>query len=312
MWWSFARRTLRRGDGGEKMSHGDTRFGSDATIACIQMRPELGRKEANVAHSVALLERAAESGASLAVLPELCSTGYMFETRAEAFAAAEPLSDGPTVRAWEDAARRLGLHVVAGIAERDGGSLYNSAVLIGPEGHLGTFRKVHLWGNENLFFEPGNLGFPVFHTPLGRIGVAICYDGWFPETFRLYGLQGADLVCVPTNWVPIPGQREDQPAMATILHMAAAHANSMFIACADRVGTERGQPFEGQSVILAPTGWPVAGPAGRENEEVLLARVNLSDARRSRNWNAFNQPMRDRRTDVYDEMLGSKLPRGWH
>ena len=101
------------------MSHDDARFGSDATIACIQMRPELGRKEANVARSVALLERAAEGGASLAVLPELCSTGYMFETRVEAFAAAEPLPDGPTVRAWEEAARRLGLHVVAGIAERD-------------------------------------------------------------------------------------------------------------------------------------------------------------------------------------------------
>ncbi len=100
--------------------------------------------------------------------------------------------------------------------------------------------------------------------------------------------------------------------MANILHQAAAHSNSIFIACADRVGTERGQPFEGQSVIVAPTGWLVAGPASREGEEIIYARVNLSDARRLRNWNAFNQVLRDRRTDVYGEMLGAEIRRGWY
>jgi predicted amidohydrolase len=86
----------------------------------------------------------------------------------------------------------------------------------------------------------------------------------------------------------------------------------MFIACADRVGIERGQPFEGQSVIIAPTGWPIAGPASREEEAMLVATLDLADARRARAWNGFNQPMRDRRTDVYDEMLGSRLPRSWY
>jgi predicted amidohydrolase len=169
-----------------------------------------------------------------------------------------------------------------------------------------------LWNEEVLYFEPGDLGFPVFQTPIGRIGVAICYDGWFPETFRLCALQGADIVCVPTNWVPIPGQAEGRQAMANILAMGAAHSNSMFIACADRVGTERGQPFEGQSLIVNYTGWPVAGPASRDSEEIVLAEVNLSEARRMRNWNAFNQVLRDRRTDVYDEMLGSSAKSGWY
>jgi len=169
-----------------------------------------------------------------------------------------------------------------------------------------------LWAAENLFFEPGDLGFPVFKTPIGRIGVAICYDGWFPETFRLQALQGADIVCVPTNWVPIPGQEAGRPAMANILHQAAAHSNSLFIACADRVGTERGQLFEGQSVIVNCTGWLVAGPASRDRQEIIYGRVDLADARRKRNWNAFNQVLRDRRTDVYDEMLGSELKRGWY
>ena len=110
--------------------------------------------------------------------------------------------------------------------------LYNSSVVIGPQGHLGTFRKVHLWNEENLFFEPGNLGMPVFRTPIGRIASNICYDSWFPESFRLAALQGADIVCVPTNWVPMPNQPEDQLAMANILCMAGAHSNSVFVAAA--------------------------------------------------------------------------------
>jgi len=94
--------------------------------------------------------------------------------------------------------------------------------------------------------------------------------------------------------------------------MAAAHSNSLFIACADRIGTERGQPFEGQSVIVGCTGWPVAGPASRDAEEIVLAVVDLGQARRARNWNEFNQVLRDRRTDVYDEMLGSKHVPSWY
>jgi predicted amidohydrolase len=224
-------------------------------IACIQMQPVIGRVEANVVHSIELINRAAELGAKLVVLPELSNTGYVFKSREEAFAVAEPVQGGRTVKAWSEVAAKHRLHLVAGICERDGDRLFNSAVLIGPAGHIGTFRKVHLWNEENLYFEPGDLGFPVFHTAIGRIGMAICYDGWFPESYRLAALQGADIVCVPTNWVPIPGQAEGREAMANILAMAAAHSNSIYIACADRVGTERGQPFEGQSLIVSFTGW---------------------------------------------------------
>jgi N-carbamoylputrescine amidase len=286
----------------------------DATIgiSCIQMRPVIGDIAGNVAHSIALIEKAAARGADVVVLPELANSGYMFASRKEAFALSEAVPDGPTTRAWIETAARLNVHIVAGICERASTRLYNSAVVVGPEGHIGTFRKVHLWNEELLYFERGDLGFPVFDTRLGRIGVGICYDCWFPETFRLAALQGADVVCVPTNWVPIPGQAEGREAMANILVMAAAHSNSIFIACADRVGTERGQPFEGQSLIVGHTGWPLAGPASREDEEILVARVNLGEARRQRNWNAFNQVLRDRRSDVYGEMLGSSMKPGWH
>ena len=281
-------------------------------IACIQMQPAIGKVEDNVAHSIGLINRAVEQGAALVVLPELSNTGYMFKSREEAFALSEPIAGGPTVKAWSEIAAKHKLHLVAGICERDGSKLFNSAVLIGPAGHVGTFRKVHLWNEENLYFEPGDLGFPVYHTAIGRIGMAICYDGWFPETYRLAALQGADIVCVPTNWVPIPGQAPGREAMANILAMAAAHSNSIYIACADRVGTERGQPFEGQSLIVGHTGWPVAGPASRDKEEIVIADVALGEARRARNWNAFNQVLRDRRSDLYDEMLGSDIKRGWY
>ena len=281
-------------------------------IACIQMQPVIGKVEDNVAHSIGLISRAVELGAKLVVLPELSNTGYMFQSREEAFALSEPIPNGPTVKTWSEIAAKHKLHLVAGICERDENKLFNSAVLIGPSGYIGTFRKVHLWNEENLYFEPGDLGFPVFHTAIGRIGMAICYDGWFPETYRLSALQGADIVCVPTNWVPIPGQAEGREAMANILTMAAAHSNSIYIACADRVGTERGQLFEGQSLIVGHTGWPVAGPASRDKEEILTADVALGEARRARNWNAFNQVLRDRRSDLYDEMLGSDIKRGWY
>jgi N-carbamoylputrescine amidase len=278
---------------------------SPLRVACLQMEPHIGRKEENVARSLAMIAEAAAAGADLVVLPELCNTGYVFETREEAFSLAESVPDGPTTHAWMQAAKQHDLFVVAGITERAGDKLYNAAVMVGPRGYVGTYRKNHLWGAEKLYFEPGDLGMPVFHAGAGRIAVAICYDIWFPETFRLAALQGADLLCVATNWVPMAEQPAHLPMMANILAMGGAHTNSMFVAAADRVGVERGQPFLGNSLIVNPAGWPLAGPASTEREEMLIADLNLADARRQRSLNAFNQLLRDRRTDVYGEMLGS-------
>lgn len=275
-------------------------------IACIQIEPVVGDKARNVRRSMEMIEQAAGQGAQLIVLPELCNSGYVFESMDEARALAEPVPGGPTVATWSEAAAKHGLHLVAGINEADGETLYNSAVVIGPQGYIGTFRKVHLWNQENRFFTPGNLDFPIFDTPVGRLGSAICYDAWFPETFRECALQGADIVCVPTNWVPINGQREDREAMANILVMAAAHSNSVFIACADRVGTERGQPFIGQSLIVSFTGWPIGGPATPNREEIIYADADLSDPARRGAWNEFNRnPLGDRRPAVYADLAGS-------
>jgi len=285
---------------------------SSLRVATIQMEPRVGQKETNVARSLALMAEAAKGGAQLVVLPELCNSGYVFETREEAFELAEEIPTGASSRAWMDAAKKYNLYVVAGIAEREGETLFNSAVVLGPKGYIGTYRKNHLWGAENLFFEPGNLGVPVFRIGAGRIACAICYDIWFPEIFRLAALQGADLLCVPTNWVPMPSQPKDSMVMANILAMAGAHSNSMFVAAADRVGVERGQPFLGNSVIVSHSGWLLAGPASADGEEILFANMNLSDARRKRSLNEFNQVLRDRRTDFYDQMLGASAKPGWY
>lgn len=274
-------------------------------VASVQTAPVMGDVAANVARSIELAEQAAAQGARLVVLPELANTGYMFASRQEAHALAESVPDGPSSRAWIALAQRLGIYLVAGIAERSGGKLYNAAIIAGPDGYLGTYRKLHLWGDENLFFEPGDLGLPVFHTELGRIGVAICYDGWFPEVYRLLALRGADIVAVPTNWVPMPGQTPDGPAMAHALAIAGAHSNGLTLVCADRVGVERGQPFVGRSLIVGSQGWTSAGPASHDREEVLLAPVDVMASRRARQLNDFNHVLRDRRRDLYDELLGA-------
>lgn len=283
--------------------------GHFVTVASVQMEPHIGRKDENLARSVALVERAAAGGAALVVLPELANTGYVFESRAEAFALAESVPAGPSTQAWVEVARRCNTLIVAGIAERDGERLYNAAVVVGPGGWLGTYRKLHLWGDEHLFFEAGDRGLPLFHTPWGRLGVVICYDGWFPEVYRLLAMQGADVVAMPTNWVPMPGQPAGSPAMANTLAMASAHSNALNIVCANRTGTERGQPFIGQSLIVDAQGWPLAGPAPVGGDDlVLTAQLDLRATRQARQLNAFNHVLRDRRDDVYDPMLGTGWP----
>jgi predicted amidohydrolase len=283
-----------------------------ATIACLQFEPVVGRLAENVRIGAEMIEKAAGDGANLIVLPELCDSGYVFETRDEAYALSGTAEDSAAVSRWRELAKKLGVHIVGGFCERAGDALYNSAAIVGPGGLLSVYRKNHLWGAEALFFERGDAGFPVVRTPLGRVAALVCYDGWFPECWRLCALQGADIVCVPTNWVPMPSQPEDQLAMANILCMAGAHSNSVFVAAACRVGTERGQPFIGQSLIVSHTGWPLAGPASKTEPAILMAECNLADARRRRTLNDFNQVLRDRRSDVYGEMLGTEARPGWY
>lgn len=272
---------------------------AQTTVAVVQMQPHFGDVTANMTVIADAVGDVAARGAQLVVLPELATTGYMFTDPAEAAGLAEEFPGGRTSRELAELASEHGVHLVVGVAERSGSRLFNSAVLVGPAGHLGTYRKVHLWDQENRIFTPGDLGLPVFTTALGRLGILICYDAWFPEAFRALALAGADAVCLPTNWVPIPGQQPGAPAMALTLCQGAAHVNSVHVFAADRVGTERGQPFIGQSVLVGPTGWPLAPPAAPDRVATVLATVDLAAGRRLRRWNDFNDPLADRRPDVY-------------
>jgi N-carbamoylputrescine amidase len=268
-------------------------------VACIQFEPIFGQPAKNLISMETKIRAAHVQGATVVVLPELADSGYVFADAAELARLAQPIPGGESAQRLIALARELQIYIVSGLAERDGERFYNAAVICGPQGYIGTYRKLHLWNEENRFFQEGDLGLPVFDTPIGKIGVAICYDGWFPETFRQLTLKGAELVCVPTNWVPVAGNDRHAETMAHILHKAGAHSNGIFIACADRVGIERGQPFLGRSLIVGPQGWPLAGPASDTEEETLIATVSLDDIAKAREINVFNHVLASRRADVY-------------
>lgn len=268
-------------------------------VACIQFEPVFGDVDANLGMMEKHIRKAHAQGAGVMILPELADTGYVFHDVDEVGAHAGPIPAGRSAKRLIALAQELKVHIASGLAERDGKSFFNSAILCGPDGYIGKYRKIHLWNREKLYFEPGDLGLPVFDTAIGKLGVAICYDGWFPETFRQMSFKGVELVLVPTNWVPMPGQTREMEPMANILHKAAAHSNAIYIACADRVGTERGQPFIGSSLIVGPTGRPIAGPASYDGEEILIAEVTLDSVADSRKLNERNDVLGDRRPDVY-------------
>ena len=276
---------------------------SKIRVAAIQMEPRVGEKKTNVDETLDWIHRAAKEGARLVVLPELCNTGYVFETREEAFSLAERVPDGPTCRSWLKAAHENNVSVVAGIAEKDGPCLYNTAILAGPEGFIGKYRKLHLFHRERLFFELGNLGLPIFYLPFGRVGLIVCRDAWFPEVARIYALQGADLICDPTDWA-LPEEKQRENFLAPYIHLATAIVNTIFMICANRVGLERGFEFPGSSCIIGPSGF-LAGPASMDKSEMVTAEINVVSARYKKTT-ALTDRIADRRVDVYDSMLGYK------
>lgn len=270
-------------------------------VAAVQTRAVTGETEANTAAALEAVHAAIDDGAQVLVLPELGNSGYMFDSREEAYSLAEPI-DGPTVSQWEEIANSRGVWICGGFTEIDRGKLYNSAALVGPDGPIGRYRKLHLWDEEKLFFEPGDLGLPVFELPFGRVGMMICYDGWFPEVARTLKLKGADLILDPTCWVLVPGVVTPENPVSAYVHMASAHVNSLFIVCADQCGIERGCTFLGRSAICGPAGF-VGGPAAFETTETVMAEINVVSAR-YHHWTALADPIANRRTDLYAADLG--------
>lgn len=266
-------------------------------VVAVQTVPAFGEVGANVADTTDAIRD--HTDADLVVLPELANTGYGFESQAEARDLAEP-ADGPTVAAWQEAAADADAWVVGGFAERDGDALYNSAAVISPDGLAGVYRKTHLWNRETLWFEPGD-DLPVLETQFGRLGVQICNDLWFPEATVTQARRDADLIALPTNWVPAASGGERPGGWTVGAHLAVARASSSRVAfvCADRAGSERGLTFMGQSVVVDPDGLVAAGPAPADGAATLVADLDLTDARR-KSTTELDHALGDRRPDLYD------------
>ena len=275
-------------------------------IAAAQMNPLIGNLEANLKNTLRLIDEAADHGANLIVFPELCNTGYAFESPQELAAAAEPVPGGRTTEAWLEKAKQKNIYIAAGIAEKEGPHIYNSAAIIGPEGFIGTYRKNHLWYNEKLIFQPGNLGFPIFDLPFGRLGIQICYDFFFMEGTRILALKGADIIAVLTNWSADSNKWDERGyCMGDYRAMVNSNANKVYIACSNRIGEERGLDFIGGSIITGPNGWPLAGPAPQDSEVILYADIDIMEGRKARLLN-LDESIKDRREDLYDKLLGYK------
>jgi len=271
-------------------------------IAAAQYEPRVGELEHNHEAALAWTRRAVEQHAQLVVLPELASSGYVFEADSEAERAAEDPRDGPLVAALSRLTADSGAYVVVGLNERGAGRRHNSAVLIGPEGPLATYRKLHLFNNEKSWFEPG-ADLPLVELPFGKVGMIICFDLWFPEPVRALALAGAELIAVPTNWVASFKRTvyDDRGyCQGNYVAMATAAQNAVVMACADRVGTERGTRFLGASIIVGADGWPVAGPASPDREELLIADVDLDGVEQARTRTPRNHLLEDRRPDAYN------------
>ncbi len=259
-------------------------------VGFIQNNPVFGAKENNLARVVSVL---AEASADLFVLPELFATGYQFRDRSEARDLAEPACTGPTSQALVSLAKNLNAHIVGGFAERDGDAVYNSALLAGPDGLVGTYRKAHLFDTEKEVFDPGNTPLAVFDIGIARVGIMICFDWRFPETARTLALQGADLIAHPANLV----LKHCPEAMIT-----RCLENQIYVVTADRVGREEriaGQSLEfiGQSQVVDPHG-NVLYRASRDQEEMRVVSIDLDKAR-DKHLNARNHLFEDRREDLY-------------
>jgi predicted amidohydrolase len=240
-------------------------------VAVAQIDPKLAEVERNLETCVTRLEEAASDGAQLLVLPECAIPGYMFDSAEEALPFAEEIP-GPSTEVLERECRRLGQHVVCGMLERDRDALYNSAVLIGPDGLIGTYRKTHLpFLGVDRFVVPGD-EFSVYETPLGRIGLEICYDLRFPEVTRTLALNGADIIAHPTNF-PLAARPQTE-----FITRARAYENRVYLLTSNRVGEERSAEFCGWSQIVEPRGARLA-EAGADAEALLLADVDLERAR---------------------------------
>jgi 5-aminopentanamidase len=263
-------------------------------IACQQLAPVIGDLEANRVIALAAIREAVDNGADVVVLPELITSGYMFDSPEEAAEVA--IGPGHEILVeWAAEAARADIVLAGGFCELgDDDRIYNSAAVLDATGLRAIYRKLHLWDREKLLFTPGSAPPPVLDTRIGRVAVIICYDLEFPELTRSVALAGTQLLLVPTNWPLVPRPEGEHPPEAMIA-MGAARVNRMAVACADRVGLERRQEWTGGTTIIGVDGWVAAESRAAG---LVAADVDLEpalDKRLTDHADAFG----DRRPELY-------------
>jgi len=259
-------------------------------IGFLQFHPIFGKVQHNLDKVITTLHNVS---ADIIVLPELPFTGYYFRDRKELQSLAEEVSTSPTIESLIHLCKERDYYLVTGFAERSGEKYFNSSLLIGPEGVLHTYRKLHLFNEEKKWFDPGNIPLQINEIRGIKVGMMICFDWIFPEVFRVLTIMGADLICHPSNLVLSYCQ---QTMISRCLE------NSVFAITANRFGADK-RPhgeiaFTGKSQIIAPKG-DVVYKAPAQKEMIILKDVNI-DLAKDKMITPLNDIIRDRREEYYD------------
>ncbi|MFP4470021.1 MAG: nitrilase-related carbon-nitrogen hydrolase [Bacteroidales bacterium] len=256
-------------------------------VSVIQYQPVFGNEQASIAALGPLLNKAA--GSDLVVLPELAATGYNFENREQAMRFAAEPEKSDFVKVLKSFCNTTGGIVVTGFNELSGNKIYNSALLIDKNGIRNKYRKIQLFMREKEYFEAGDLQPEVIDVGGIKIGMLICFDWMFPELWRKLALQGADVICHPSNLV-LPGKAQK----AIPVH---AMINRIFVITANRTGIEKDLTFTGNSIMAAPSGKVIA-EASALRQEVITAEIDISQAR-DKMITPLNHAYNDRRPEFY-------------
>jgi predicted amidohydrolase len=269
-------------------------------IAAVQTDIRLGDIDRNVARLTEGLKETASHGAVLTLFPECALTGYCFPSLEEARKFAQPVNGSATL-ALADVCRELNVHAIFGTVEADKDRIFNTAILVGPNGLVGAYRKVHLpYLGVDKFATYGDQPFAVHSAHDLRIGMNICYDAAFPEGARTLALLGADLIALPTNWPP------GAECVAGHVLNTRAMENAVYFAACNRVGTEAGFRFIGRSRICGPDGSTLATSDG-DAEEILYAEIDPAVARMKRVVRKVGEHAIDRLADRRPEMYGALI-----
>ena len=265
-------------------------------IAGVQMDVRFMDCETNLQRMLSALKEPAANGAALTVFPECSLTGYCFDSLAEARPFAETIP-GPSTERFVEACRRLNTMAIYGLLEPDGDALFNACVLVGPDGIVGSYRKIHLpYLGIDRFTSPGQQPFAVHETDSVRLGMNICYDSAFPESARVMALAGADLIALPTNFPP------GSECMAGHVINARAMKNAVYYIAVNRAGSERGFRFICGSKICDTNG-NILDQADHDGEAIIYGEIDVDMARNKQRVRVPDKHVihriQDRRPEMY-------------